>query len=383
MGRISIHALREEGDWQALLDRADSDDFYPRPPRGGRPLFQSVGDSFRQFLSTPSARRATSALYSRPPASKFLSTPSARRATQRADTALDARQNFYPRPPRGGRRDRLLYPHQRRAISIHALREEGDQLPPPHPGRTKYFYPRPPRGGRRTTAVCSQKVSRFLSTPSARRATKYKCRRRHKHQYFYPRPPRGGRLIDQQAEIDSYLISIHALREEGDKKSGYLPRKASHFYPRPPRGGRPRNRNGKTNRSRDFYPRPPRGGRLVASTHNNPLPYFYPRPPRGGRRGWRGLPTSTITNFYPRPPRGGRQHLDCAFFGLCDFYPRPPRGGRQRARQSGKLLVLISIHALREEGDIISEIRKPVYRKFLSTPSARRATAGYIPCGSA
>ena len=193
MGRISIHALREEGDWQALLDRADSDDFYPRPPRGGRPLFQSVGDSFRQFLSTPSARRATSALYSRPPASKFLSTPSARRATQRADTALDARQNFYPRPPRGGRRDRLLYPHQRRAISIHALREEGDQLPPPHPGRTKYFYPRPPRGGRlfffsisvlpvdfyprpprggRRHGFCIKRGKNlFLSTPSARRAT--------------------------------------------------------------------------------------------------------------------------------------------------------------------------------------------------------------------
>ena len=36
-GRISIHALREEGDvW--CWERADADvDFYPRPPRGGRP----------------------------------------------------------------------------------------------------------------------------------------------------------------------------------------------------------------------------------------------------------------------------------------------------------------------------------------------------------
>ena len=39
-----------------------------------------------------------------------------------------------------------------------------------------------------------------------------------KQRNFYPRPPRGGRPIDQQAEIDSYLISIHALREEGDVK---------------------------------------------------------------------------------------------------------------------------------------------------------------------
>ena len=34
--------------------------------------------------------------------------------------------NFYPRPPRGGRPDRGCSAHGRRAISIHALREEGD-----------------------------------------------------------------------------------------------------------------------------------------------------------------------------------------------------------------------------------------------------------------
>ena len=34
---ISIHALREEGDgWGAGLRRLRAD-FYPRPPRGGRP----------------------------------------------------------------------------------------------------------------------------------------------------------------------------------------------------------------------------------------------------------------------------------------------------------------------------------------------------------
>ena len=34
----------------------------------------------------------------------------------------------------------------------------------------------------------------------------------------------------------------------------------------------------------------------------------------------------------------------------------------------------ISIHALREEGDIIQKLLIPVDLKFLSTPSARRAT---------
>ena len=34
--------------------------------------------------------------------------------------------NFYPRPPRGGRRSCLMISGVAKAISIHALREEGD-----------------------------------------------------------------------------------------------------------------------------------------------------------------------------------------------------------------------------------------------------------------
>ena len=33
---------------------------------------------------------------------------------------------------------------------------------------------------------------------------------------FYPRPPRGGRLVLVISVFHRYLISIHALREEGD-----------------------------------------------------------------------------------------------------------------------------------------------------------------------
>ena len=57
------------------------------------------------------------------------------------------------------------------------------------------FYPRPPRGGRRKAIPCWQSRSRFLSTPSARRAT---------------------RRSWQGVQLRS--ISIHALREEGDDK---------------------------------------------------------------------------------------------------------------------------------------------------------------------
>ena len=35
---ISIHALREEGDLSGSQFIFDDHDFYPRPPRGGRPL---------------------------------------------------------------------------------------------------------------------------------------------------------------------------------------------------------------------------------------------------------------------------------------------------------------------------------------------------------
>ena len=35
--------------------------------------------------------------------------------------------------------------------------------------------------------------------------------------YFYPRPPRGGRLPENKFSITKGGISIHALREEGDR----------------------------------------------------------------------------------------------------------------------------------------------------------------------
>ena len=34
---ISIHALREEGDIERICVHSSESDFYPRPPRGGRP----------------------------------------------------------------------------------------------------------------------------------------------------------------------------------------------------------------------------------------------------------------------------------------------------------------------------------------------------------
>ena len=168
--------------------------FYPRPPRGGRPAadwfrgncylisihaLREEGDhrpSFHDrsragFLSTPSARRATTAAEQPAETTVFLSTPSARRATcAQVSGAIDT-QVF------------LSTPSARRATEEHS--------------------------------ECAQ-AALFLSTPSARRATfsgsviYWSCIN------FYPRPPRGGRLVPLKLGIAG----------------------AIYFYPRPPRGGR-------------------------------------------------------------------------------------------------------------------------------------------------
>ena len=79
--------------------------------------------------------------------------------------------NFYPRPPRGGRQYKRKFVAMTHEISIHALREEGDRGTTPQKGDAHNFYPRPPRGGRRPPGAGKKVHDGFLSTPSARRAT--------------------------------------------------------------------------------------------------------------------------------------------------------------------------------------------------------------------
>ena len=103
MAKISIHALREEGDLRGVC---------------------SPGKS---VISIHALREEGDA----------GTTISAAKGTY-----------FYPRPPRGGRlpaRARFQLPAQ---ISIHALREEGDSRVVALSALPSNFYPRPPRGGR-------------------------------------------------------------------------------------------------------------------------------------------------------------------------------------------------------------------------------------------
>ena len=96
---------------------------------------------------------------------KFLSTPSSRRATQDQIHHLWRGGHFYPRPPRGGRLSGTQAFVRWLNISIHALREEGDCSPPTRGRPRSNFYPRPPRGGRPESAVCSWMPSHFYPRP--------------------------------------------------------------------------------------------------------------------------------------------------------------------------------------------------------------------------
>ena len=101
-------------------------------------------------------------------------------------------------------------------------------------------------------------------------------------------------------------------------------------------------------------------------------------------------------NFYPRPPRGGRHdpetgdlvHIDISIHALreegdmrtlCAGCPAEisihalREEGDHRA-EKGRSLCYISIHALREEGDPTNLAAFADREIFLSTPSARRAT---------
>ena len=187
--------LRKEGDFRFQPCRFHrTRHFYPRPPQGGRPHAYKDYASIIAFLSTPSARRATS-------------------------DVLQLRTSDL--------------------ISIHALREEGDCQCPENIGRAykflstpsarratmsgnettsnqRHFYPRPPQGGRQFNIYGSLRIAEFLSTPSARRATQ------------------PGFMLQEIRNI-----SIHALRKEGDFRPAVRAMPRLYFYPRPPQGGRP------------------------------------------------------------------------------------------------------------------------------------------------
>ena len=106
-------------------------------------------------------------------------------------------------------------------------------------------------------------------------------------------------------------------------------------------------------RRADFYPRPPRGGR---QTHADPTLSDLRISTHALREeGDRSLTESRVAwpkIFLPTPSarRATRTKAETQAT-YTDFYPRPPRGGRLLHNRLLQVLVSISTHALREEGD--------------------------------
>ena len=284
MRKISIHALREEGDGSTSSGGGHSEsDFNPRPPRGGRHRRRVLSKTQGYFNPRPprGGRRTDTEILRknddfnpRPPRGgrpkhrrpkqhrkEFQSTPSARRATDgKASIAGAIAISIHALREEG---DVLGFRIQDRPeISIHALREEGDDLLVVPKVSSLNFNPRPPRGGRRTSSWPYDAFIQISIHALREEGDEPKYHRR----------------------IVARFISIHALREEGDQLPPLVVSMAGYFNPRPPRGGRRCGRRSLSTpwkfQSTPSARRATRGATPVLTPHG----YFNPRPPRGGRQ---------------------------------------------------------------------------------------------------
>ena len=328
--RISIHALRGEGDCFVASNVFIFCDFNPRPPWGGRLRLSYVGLDKKGFQSTPSVGRATVWWVS----------------------CCRGLLHFNPRPPWGGRPLPANTRSQTLNISIHALRGEGDAAHIDGRRRTRHFNPRPPWGGR---PICndSNRIGICISIHALRGE---------------------GDFSASLAQIFECVISIHALRGEGDACFSQITLCiviSIHAL----RGEGDRGASNEGVAARDFNPRPPWGGRRsTLLTSSCCIIYFNPRPPWGGRRfkliildfvvdisihALRGegdfyrSGRGKRSTVFQSTPSVGRATLfgDSVIFADCNFNPRPPWGGRLKLSTRIDTEELISIHALRGEGD--------------------------------
>ena len=216
------------------------------------------------------------------------------------------------------------------AISIHALREEGDRAVCRRPTPSTYFYPRPPRGGRRQQSP-KRDVEPGISIHALREEGDLQSRADEEGANISIHALREEGDATWLSIFYHSLISIHALREEGD--SAVLP-----VLPL----------------SEGFLSTPSARRATAMLCFLRLLPsYFYPRPPRGGRR--RFITCSTSAKLFLSTPSARRATGQC-FSGVVGggFLSTP--SARRATVQADSLRHpgAISIHALREEGDVFS-----------------------------
>ena len=186
---------------------------------------------------------------------------------------------------------------------------------------------RHPTGGPTMSEWIHTVLIRFLSTPSAGRATNYLTIPTVPNMNFYPRPPWGGR------------------RGQGRKTQ-----EICDFYPRPPWGGRPALSWLSTSTTR-FLSTPSVG----RATDQHPCAAsgctISIHALRGEGDNGKTRPSIIQIYFYPRPPWGGRPRMGKTCCASCPFLSTPSVGRATPGLAGARGGLAISIHALRGEGD--------------------------------
>ena len=148
-GKISIHALRGEGDSDIQTTRRQSHISIHALRGEGDVAFENDTPVIVAFQSTPSVGRATIDLMRKTEVKdEFQSTPSVGRATKINSTCI-AEIIISIHALRGeGDSIIIITTNAKFKISIHALRGEGDDFDVAGTHVHLYFNPRPPWGGR-------------------------------------------------------------------------------------------------------------------------------------------------------------------------------------------------------------------------------------------
>ena len=216
-------------------------------------------------------------------------------------------------------------------------------------------------------------VTKFLSTPSARRATQSGKTCTCVPSNFYPRPPRGGRHahISIPAPFAQFLSTPSARRATAFPVHAH----SLHTFLSTPSARRATNPPYKYALEFVVFLSTPSARRATP-----PIPSLemFKQISIHALREEGDMPTFTalrwILNFYPRPPRGGRPSRPTCLPQSAQFLSTPSARRATAYSSRSARFRTISIHALREEGDLFTCSIVYFGGLFLSTPSARRAT---------
>ena len=176
-----------------------------------------------------------------------------------------------------------------------------------------------------------------------------------------------GDLVRLIRLLDKHCISIHALREEGDQKQPYATAPPGYFYPRPPRGGRPFSATIATKPKIISIHALREEGDNFASSGMEPVTYFYPRPPRGGRQNCSRL-ASKGYSFLSTPSARRATGKDAQLTKAVEISIHALREEGDVQMFPSERAEDISIHALREEGDLDDSAIGKVCKDFYPRP---------------